>query len=311
MKYIIQTILIMTMALGAWAQQKPTFLELNAGYDIHEVNMKVSTGKKYNDGGVMLYAGYGRYFSDKWGITVGLRYYEEKSDVKHDFVDVINDAYDDQLVLDKVQRDMELDYRSLKERTTEKVLSLPVALCFHKNLGSKLIFEARASLAPGIVLQQEYKTVSGDINLTYSYLNTYDGYTVEVEHVTELIGHGSGSKGGFSGNTDLRQIFVTAGADLNLIYPLSNHWSIMAGVYGSYMFTNQKLQDVEHLFDGRDYVGTAQSALCSKIHPYNFGVSGGLRYYFFKTVHNKLPEDRRPPKLMDKADSLYYMFFDK
>lgn len=95
----------MTIALGAWAQHKPTFLELNAGYDIHAVNMKVSTGKKYNDGGLMLYAGYGRYFSDKWGITVGLRYYEEKSDVKHDFVDVINDVYDDQLVLDKVQQD--------------------------------------------------------------------------------------------------------------------------------------------------------------------------------------------------------------
>lgn len=78
-----------------------------------------------------------------------------------------------------------------------------------------------------------------------------------------------------------------------------------------YMFTNQKVQDVEHLFDGRDYVGTAQSALCSKIHPYNFGLSAGLRYYFFKPVRAKLPEDRRPPKLMGKADSLYYLYFDK
>ena len=302
----------MAMATGAWAQQKKsTFLELNAGYDIHEVNMKVNTGKKYNDGGLMLYAGYGRYFSDKWGITVGLRYYEEKSIVKHDFVDYINDVYDDQVMLDIVHRDMEIDYRSLKEQTSEKVISLPVALCYHKGIGSKLIFELRANLAPGVVMQQEYKTVSGDINLTYSYFNTYNGYTVELEHLTELIGHGSGSKGGFSGDTDLRQIFVSAGADCNLIYPLSKRWSVMAGVYGSSMFTNQKLQNVEHLFDGRDYVGTAQSALCSKIHPYNFGVSAGLRYYFYKAAKVQFPTDRRPPKLMDKADSLYYLFYDK
>lgn len=302
---------MLALAVGASAQKKSSFIEVDAGYDLHEINMKVSTGKKMNKGGLMLYGGFGHNFANRWGFAAGLRYNGLESAIKHDFIDYLHEVEDPELLLDDQRRDIEVEYSSLKEETKETVLSLPIAASYRLPLGQRLMLEARANIAPGVVLSQEFKTVSGEISVAYSYHSSFKGAEVEVDRVDELIGHGSNRRTGFSGDTDLKKFFVSAGADVYLVYPISRSLAISAGVYGSYTLTDQKNGSSLHIFDGETFVGTSQSDVCSKIHPYNFGVSAGLRYYFGLRRPNT-PIDRRPPKLSSRyVDPLWIYFRPK
>ena len=263
----------------AMAQRENTFVELNAGYNLHDVNTKISDGKKGLGSGVALYAGFGHYFSEHWGITAGAKLITAKTNAKLDFSEPIGTLPDDQLLLDNKEKDVEVMYSNMKERTSETLLFLPVGLNYRYNFNPRLSFEGRLTAEPGFVLKQKYKTVSGDINLTNSYVNTYNGVDVVVDDVTELEGYGAGNRGKFSGNADMKTTLFATGLSAGVVYALSDRWALTAGVYGSYTFTDQKNKDYPHVFDGENYVGTAQSKLCTKIHPYTVGVNVGVRLF--------------------------------
>lgn len=274
----IATIIILS-ATATMAQRENTFVELNAGYNIHDVNTKITDGKKGLGGGLALYGGFGHYFSEHWGITAGVKLITAKTNSKLDFSEPIGTLPDDQLLLDNKEKEVEVMFSNMKERTSETLLFLPVGLNYRYNFNPRLSFEGRFTAEPGFVLKQKYKTVSGDINLSNSYINTFNGVDVVVENVTELEGHGAGSQGKFSGNADMKKMLFATGLSAGVVYALSDRWALTGSVYGTYTFTDQKNKDYPHVFDGETYVGTAQSKLCTKIHPYTVGVTVGVRMF--------------------------------
>ncbi|MBP5370019.1 MAG: OmpA family protein [Bacteroidales bacterium] len=279
MKNLILSSIIVLSATAAMAQRQNTFVELNAGYNIHDVNTKISDGKKGIGGGVALYAGFGHYFSEHWGITAGAKLITAKTTAKLDFNEPLGKLPDDQLLLDNKEKDVEVRFSNMKERTSETLLFVPVGLSYRYFIGPRLSFEGRLTAEPGFVLKQKYKTVSGDINVANSYVNTSNGVDVVVKDVTELEGYGAGNRGKFSGNADMKTMLFATGLSAGVVYALSDRWALTAGVYGSYTFTDQKNKDYPHVFDGENYVGTAQSKLCTKIHPYTVGVNVGVRLF--------------------------------
>lgn len=274
----IATIIILS-ATATMAQRQNTFVELTAGYNIHDVNTKITDGKKGLGGGLALYGGFGHYFSEHWGITAGVKLITAKTNAKLDFSEPIGTLPDDQLLLDNKEKEVEVMFSNMKERTSETLLFLPVGLNYRYYFNPRLSFEGRFTAEPGFVLKQKYKTVSGDINLSNSYVNTFNGVDVVVENVTELEGHGAGCQGKFSGNADMKKMLFATGLSAGVVYALSDRWALTAGVYGSYTFTDQKNKDYPHVFDGETYVGTAQSKLCTKIHPYTVGINVGVRLF--------------------------------
>ena len=279
MKNLAIAIIIILSATATMAQRQNTFVELNAGYNIHDVNTKITDGKKGLGGGLALYGGFGHYFSEHWGITAGAKLITAKTNAKLDFSEPIGTLPDDQLLLDNKEKEVEVMFSNMKERTSETLLFLPVGLNYRYNFNPRLSFEGRLTAEPGFVLKQKYKTVSGDINLSNSYVNTFNGVDVVVENVTELEGHGAGSQGKFSDNADMKKMLFATGLSAGVVYALSDRWALTGSVYGTYTFTDQKNKDYPHVFDGETYVGTAQSKLCTKIHPYTVGVTVGVRMF--------------------------------
>lgn len=279
MKNLAIVTIIILSATATMAQRQNTFVELNAGYNIHDVNTKITDGKKGLGGGLALYGGFGHYFSEHWGITAGAKLITAKTNAKLDFSEPIGTLPDDQLLLDNKEKEVEVMFSNMKERTSETLLFLPVGLNYRYNFNPRLSFEGRFTAEPGFVLKQKYKTVSGDINLSNSYVNTFNGVDVVVENVSEIEGYGAGSQGKFSGNADMKKMLFATGLSAGVVYALSDRWALTAGVYGSYTFTDQKNKDYPHVFDGETYVGTAQSKLCTKIHPYTVGINVGVRLF--------------------------------
>lgn|GEM_PF-5744896 len=279
MKNLLLSSIFLLSATVAVAQRENTFVEFNAGYNIHDVNTKISDGRKGLGGGVALYAGFGHYFSEHWGVTAGAKLITARTTAKLDYSDPLDNLQDDQLLLDNQTKDIKVMYSNMKERTSETLLFLPVGLTYRQHIGSKLTFEGRLTAEPGFVLKQKYKTVSGEINVANDYINTFNGVDVVVTDVTELEGYGAGNRGKYSGKADMKTNLFAAGLSAGVVYPLSERWALTAGVYGSYTFTDQKNKDFPHVFDGENYVGTAQSKLCTKIHPYTVGVTVGVRMF--------------------------------
>jgi len=279
MKYITIALLILTSATAAMAQQQNTFIEFNAGYSIHDVNVKVKTGDRKLGGGLILYGGFGHYFSDHWGVTAGAKLITAKTTTELNFSDRVTQVADPQLLLDNEYKDLDIYYTNSKEKTTESVIYLPVGVAFRQMMGSKLSLEARLTAEPGFVMRQKYETVSGEINVVNSYINTFDGVDVKVENVSQLQEYGAGKAERFSGNADMKKFIFGMGASVGIVVPVLPRVALTANVYGSYSFTNQKNKNFPHVFDGERYVGLAQSELCSKIHPFTTGATVGVRVF--------------------------------
>lgn len=279
MKNLLLSSIFLLSATVAVAQRENTFVELNAGYNIHDVNTKISDGRKGLGGGLALYGGFGHYFSEHWGIAAGAKLITAKTTAKLNYTDPIDNFPDEQLLLDRKEKNISINYNNMKEKTSETLLFLPVGVMYRYNLGPKLSIEGRLTAEPGFVLKQKFKTNSNGINIANNYINTFNGVDVVVENVTELEGHGAGSQGKFSGNADMKKMLFATGLSAGVVYALSDRWALTGSVYGTYTFTDQKNKDYPHVFDGETYVGTAQSKLCTKIHPYTVGVTVGVRMF--------------------------------
>ena len=296
MKHIAIAIIILSSAAAAMAQRQDTFLDFNAGYSIHDVNAKIKTGDKKLGGGLILYGGFGHFFSDHWGVTAGAKFLTAKTTTKINFSDNIAHVADNQVLLDDKSKNLDVSYDATKEQTKESVLYIPVGIAFRQMIGSKLSLEARLTAEPGFVMRQKYETVSGEINVVNSYINTFNGVDVRVDNVSDLTEYGAGNAGHFSGDADMKKFIFGTGASVGIVLPVAPRLALTANVYGSYSFTDQKNKDFPHVFDGEKYVGVAQSALCSKIHPFTTGVSVGVRVFLGKDKPQLPPDEPTTPE---------------
>ena len=138
MKHIAIAIIILSSAAAAMAQRQDTFLDFNAGYSIHDVNAKIKTGDKKLGGGLILYGGFGHFFSDHWGVTAGAKFLTAKTTTKINFSDNIAHVADNQVLLDDKSKNLDVSYDATKEQTKESVLYIPVGIAFRQMIGSKL-----------------------------------------------------------------------------------------------------------------------------------------------------------------------------
>lgn len=295
MKHITIALMLIISAAAATAQRQDTFLDFNAGYSIHDVNAKIKTGDKKLGGGLILYGGFGHFFSNHWGITAGAKFLTAKTTTKLNFNDNIAQVADHQLLLDNQVKDLEISYTGTKEKTKEAVLYIPVGIAFRQMIGSKLSLEARLTAEPGFVLTQKYETTEGEINVVNSYINKFNGVDVKVTNVKDLQEYGAGNAGQFSGDADMKKFIFASGASVGIVLPVMPRLALTANLYGSYSFTDQKNKDFPHVYDGEKYVGLAQSKLCTKIHPFTTGVSVGVRVFLGKDKP-QLPQPDEPDK---------------
>ena len=296
MKHITIAIMIIISAAAASAQRQDTFLDFNAGYSIHDVNIKMKSGDKNLGGGLILYGGFGHFFSDHWGFTAGAKFLTAKTTTKLNFNDNIAQVADHQLLLDNEVKNIDVSYAGTKEKTKESVLYIPVGIAFRQMIGSKLSLEARLTAEPGFVLTQKYETTEGEINVVNSYINKFNGVDVKVTNVKDLKEYGAGNAGHFSGDADMKKFIFASGASVGIVMPVMPRLALTANVYGSYSFTDQKNKDYPHVYDGEKYVGLAQSALCSKIHPFTTGVSVGVRVFLGKDKPQLPPDEPDKPE---------------
>ena len=116
MKNLLLSSIFLLSATVAMAQRENTFVELNAGYNIHDVNTKISDGRKGLGGGVALYAGFGHYFSEHWGIAAGAKLITAKTTAKLNYTDPIDNFPDEQLLLDRKEKNISINYNNMKLR---------------------------------------------------------------------------------------------------------------------------------------------------------------------------------------------------
>ncbi len=281
MKFLHFAIVLTLLTTNALAQSADNFIDFHIGYNLHDVNMKLNNGKKNPGCGFMSYVGYGYYFSQHWGVTAGLKYYTAKTTAELSFCDTLSKVSDLSLLLDDKEKNVSVTYSSLKEKNSETVVSIPIALCYRYIISPKLLFDTRVNIAPGIVVKQKFSTDRCGMNLSYSYHNTFNGADVIIDGLS-LPETDDNKHVGFSGNPNLKDIILNTEVVIALVYSLSPRLSLLANVYGTYTITDQKTDNFAHLYNDETYFGVARTRFCSKIHPYLIGLSAGVRIFMGK-----------------------------
>ncbi|MBP5364482.1 MAG: OmpA family protein [Bacteroidales bacterium] len=268
-------------AQNAQDKKQRNYLYINAGYGLSDVNFKLGSGvgKKQAGTGLSAAIGVGHYFTDHVGLSLGARFATSNATAKLALRETVTGIASPDLLLDNKSKTTVMDFSTLKDKTKESMIYVPIGLLLKYNLGQKWIFETMVNAEPGFVMKQSYST-KGAIRTTSSYSGSYDGTPVEIDEVPDFAGDGSTEKSGFKGDTDMKGFLFGAGAVCSLLYPVTECVMVGAGVYGSYTFTDQSNGGNAKLYDGTNYAGVVQSEVCTKVQPLAVGLTAGVRICF-------------------------------
>ena len=316
MKRVLLSVLMLVVAVyAADAQNNKEKKEINActpghyivfdvGGGLHTLAYNVDGyGTKNPGAGLMVRGGYRYFFSKNWGVGTELNY---KS-----YLTTFTANYgSNPQTIDAVDEDGKsykhiTEFHNLKERETQHVLSLPVAVYFQQRLNNRWKVGGGVGAVAQFELVNKFKTQGGDLE-TKGY---YDIYNVTLYGMEQ---HHFYTKSDFSGDAKKRS---TIGAMLegNALFRITERLSLDLGVYMTFAFGYKNDNDTRYLYDpdckaadaykNERYNGALGSQVTDRAMPIAIGGMAGIRYRIGKDKQPKKPDDKPIDKPVDKPDS--------
>lgn len=300
MKRFLLSVLMVVVAVYAADAQNNTEKEevnsCNAGhYFVFDVGGGLHTlaynvdgfGKKKPGAGIMVRGGYRYFFTENWGVGTELNFKSFQSTFIADYTQKISDAIDE----DNYTYQHRTYYNDLKEKQSQMVLSLPIAIYFQQRLNQKWKLGGGLGAVAQFEIVNKYNTSDGDLE-TRGY---YDIFNVELYGMDQ---HNFFTKSDFDGKNKKRSSIGLL-VEGNALYYITKRLSIDLGIYFTVGMGYKSEGDDLNQFDPdcmkRDgYQWKYNGALDSKVvdipTPIAVGGMAGIRYQFGKIKPKTVPE---------------------
>lgn len=265
-----KTLSISLLLLGigvAQAQEKSQALYFNIGSGFHNLKYDLANGKQEGNIGMEYNVGYNYFFSNKWGIGIGLglETFQSKATLNYQ---TGNSSVD----TDGESFEFRTQYSDWQEQQNSIFLNIPVNFIYQLHMCDK--WKVQFSMGPQILflLKSNYKIAGGAIETTgyYSQYNVilHDLPQHNFTTTTEL------PKGKNSLNPGLSAIVNLGG-----LYQLNQNMDIYLGAYFDYGLTNTMDTKSKFLYqeDGV-YNGIFSSDQTKKVKPIAFGFKIGISW---------------------------------
>jgi len=289
--------LTITAVVSSVNAQQGHYFAGSIGGGVHNLNYNLGSKGGTTPGlGLSLGAGWQWFFSENFGVGVGLTYNTLKTTGKLNFTqsgEKLSDP-DNGLTYNST-----VVFSNLKEIDRQSVADIPLSLYYQRPLSLRLKLLAGVNLFYTAVLSQRYSTKGGYVS-TGKYFPDYD---LDYSGLDDKR-HGIVTESDFSGNTRLKTSQFGTGAELMLCYAVGaeRNVELTFGVYGAYRFTNQKQGEVYDVFDDKllEYNGITQSNIADKVSSSNFGGSVGVRFRFGgRNKEKPLPPEPEPQPIVN------------
>ncbi|MBQ1697995.1 MAG: OmpA family protein [Bacteroidales bacterium] len=298
-RFLLSVLMVMLAVYVADAQNKKNQEEVNictaghylvfdVGGGLHTLAYNVDGyGSKNLGAGLMVRGGYRYFFTENWGVGTELNFKTFQTTFNANYKQTITDAVDEE----GEQYEHRTSFNSLKEKQTQTVLSLPLAVYFQQRVNKSWKVGGGIGAIAQMELTNKYKTKSGDLE-TRGY---YDRFNVELFGMEP---HHFFTKSDFSGDNEKR---TTMGALLegNALYRITERLSLDLGIYLTFGFGYKNDDDTQLLFDpdckdggnyNDKYNGALGSLVVDRALPIAIGGMAGIRYQFGKIKKKVVPE---------------------
>ena len=310
-RFLLSVLMVMLTVYVADAQNKKKKVEVNlctpghylvfdVGGGLHTLAYNVDGyGSKIPGAGLMFRGGYRYFFTENWGVGTELNFKTFQTGFKAKYKQIIDNAVDEE----GEKFEHRTYFNNLKEKQSQMVLSLPIAVYFQQRIDRK--WKVGGGLG-GIVqmeLTNKFKTKSGDLE-TRGY---YDRFNVELFGMEP---HHFFAKSDFSGSTK-KHTSIGALLEGNALYYLSERLSLHLGVYMTFAFGYKNDNDSQYLFDPDcvqggsyqdKYNGALESRVVDRAIPIAIGGMAGIRYQIGK-IKKKIEPEKPIDKPVDVPDT--------
>ena len=277
------------------------YLVFDVGGGLHTLAYNVDGyGSKKPGAGLMVRGGYRYFFTDNWGVGTELNFKSFQTTFKADYTQKISDAIDE----DNYTYQHRTYYNGLKEKQSQMVISLPIAVYFQQRLNQKWKLGGGLGAVAQFEIVNKFKTNGGELE-TRGY---YDIFNVELYGMDQ---HNFFTKSDFDGKNKKRSS-VGILLEGNALYYITKRLSIDLGIYFTVGMGYKSVGEDVNQFDpdcmkGDAYNWKYNGALDSKVvdipTPIAVGGMAGIRYQFGKIKKKPAPE-KPIDKPVDKPDTL-------
>ncbi len=298
-RFLLSVLMVVVAVYAADAQNNTEKEEVNSCYAGHYFVFDVGGGlhtlaynvdgygKKKPGAGIMVRGGYRYFFTENWGVGTELNFKSFQSTFIADYTQKISDAIDE----DNYTYQHRTYYNDLKEKQSQMVLSLPIAIYFQQRLNQKWKLGGGLGAVAQFEIVNKYQTSSGDLE-TRGY---YDIFNVELYGMDQ---HNFFTKSDFDGKNKKRSSIGLL-VEGNALYYITKRLSIDLGIYFTVGMGYKSQGDDLNQFDPdcmkRDgyqwkYNGALDSKVVDISTPIAVGGMAGIRYQFGKIKPKTVPE---------------------
>jgi outer membrane protein OmpA-like peptidoglycan-associated protein len=263
-KYIIFGLMLLLFEV-AHAQQKGSYLLLNAGGGKHNIAYNLENGTVKTGLGLTGNLGYNYFFSPNFGIGTGLGIQTYKSTAVLNYmsanstVDTDGDAYD-----------FRIYYQDWKESQSLLTLDIPIGFNYQTKLGAKSGLLASAGAKVSIPVKASYETTNGEIVTT----GFYEQWNVELGNMPQ---HNFNTLTDFPTSKFAAKPVYSVYADLGYLHQVTSKMGLYLGAYVNYGLNNfLTLSDKNVYQQDGVYNGVMSSNLISSANLISFGVKVGI-----------------------------------
>jgi outer membrane protein OmpA-like peptidoglycan-associated protein len=310
-RFLLSVLMVVLASYASYAQNKKNKEEVNlctgghylvfdVGGGLHTLVYNVDGyGSKKPGAGLMVRGGYRYFFNENWGVGTELNFKTFQTTYTAKFNQTIPDAVDEE----GEKYEHRTYFNSMKEKQTQMVLSLPVAIYFQQRVNTKWKVGGGIGAIAQLELSNKYKINSGDLE-TRGFYKRFNAelYGMEPHHFF--------TESDFSGDNEKRTVF---GALLegNALYRITERLSLDLGVYFTFGFGYKNDDDSRYLYDPdcmeggsykAQYNGALGSLVVDRALPIAIGGMAGIRYQFGKIKKKPVPE-KPIDKPVEKPDT--------
>lgn len=310
-RFLLSVLMVVVAVYAVDAQNNKEKEEINACYPGHYLVFDVGGGlhtlaynvdgfgSKMPGAGLMFRGGYRYFFTDNWGVGTELNFKSFHTTFTADYTQKISDAIDE----DNYTYQHRTYFYDLKEKQTQMVLSLPIAVYFQQRLNSKWKLGGGLGAVAQFEIVNKYKTNGGNLE-TRGY---YDIFNVELHSLEQ---HNFFTKSDFDGKNKKRSTMGVL-VEGNALYYITKRLSIDLGIYFTVGMGYKGVGEDVNQFDpdcmkpdayNYKYNGALDSKVVDIPTPITVGGMAGIRYQFGK-IRERKPDEKPIDKPVDKPDT--------
>jgi outer membrane protein OmpA-like peptidoglycan-associated protein len=263
-KYLLLSLMLFVVVV-AHAQEKGSYLLLNAGGGIHNIAYKLENGTGKSGLGLTGNIAYNYFFSPNFGIGTGLgiQSYKSRSVLNYissnPSIDTDGDAYE-----------YRISYQDWEESHNMLTIDIPLGLNYQNRFGEKSGLLASIGAKVSFPVKASYKTTNGAI-VTTGY---YEQWNVELRDMPQ---HNFNTLTSFPSAKFTAKQILSLYADLGYLHKLTDKMDLYLGAYLNYS-SNSLVSSSTNLVYQQDgvYNGVMTSNQINSAKLVSFGVKIGI-----------------------------------